>query len=149
MGSNARYELSWEPNRPNGYPVEARNATIVPDPAGISDITAGMAQLAGGGEPDGEHLAEIMAEWEEILEGDIEADWPEREVHMGGVSRKWPDTLFRLAVEEGHGGHRMEYYLRGRMQTVDGEILFPLPGGDRWREAGRDPESPPSARKTD
>lgn len=133
MGTRTTYELTWTPNWPNGHAAAALNSAIVPDPR-MEEVAAMMAQLTGGTSPGDDDHEAAAREWDEVLSGDLPASWPDHEGHMAAVSRRWPDTLFSLAMEGGGGDHHMDYYLGGLVQTVQGRVVFPPPETGLMRE---------------
>ena len=81
----------------------------------FGEITEAMARIAG---KDPEY-------WAGVLTGAVLTSWDEQGQHMRELSDMWPDTLFSLTCED-EGGNAWRTYARGgRIQEVDGEMVFP------------------------
>jgi hypothetical protein len=56
---------------------------------------------------------------------DVYCKWYQHETDMRAYSKKHPKTLFKLSgVGEENGDLWHEYYLKGKMQRVQAEIVF-------------------------
>ena len=143
MGTKSTYGLSWEPLWPNGKIIPDDEPT--PQPT-MEEITRLLAAVTEGTEPGSNDHDRAALEWDEILNGELPACWPDREARMAAVSRRWPETIFRLSIEtredELHTIHRLDYHLYGMIQTVEGTILFPPMERDRMREARLEGKTP-------
>ena len=134
------YELSWGPLWPNGKIIPDQEAK--PQPT-MDEISREIAQLADGACPRDDGYQHVLKEWDQILNAGAPAQWLDHETHMGAVSRKWPETIFRLTIQDREQRHTMDYCLAGMVQTVQGEIVFPPFQRDRLREPRRDGQRPP------
>ncbi len=136
MECECTYGLSWTPLWPNGKTIPDQNPK--PQPT-MEEITREIAQLTDGACPGDDGYQYILSEWDEVLNADAPAHWNDHETHMGSVSRKWPETVFRLTIQDdAQQSITMDYYLDGMVQNVQGQVVFPPFQGDQLRETRKD-----------
>ena len=86
-----------------------------PEPR-YGEITAAMAEIAGG----------TQQEWARTLEGGLES-WEQPETDMQALSEQFQGVRFVLTCQDQDGETWQVSALDGRTRTVEGQMIFPLP----------------------